>query len=56
MHLQQQKALMTARSTHSGGVMALTCDGAVQFVANAIELSAWRAVATRQAEEVAAEF
>lgn len=52
MNLQQQKALTAARSLHPGGVTALLCDGSVRFVTDAIELSIWRAIATRQNGEV----
>jgi prepilin-type N-terminal cleavage/methylation domain-containing protein len=36
-----------ARSAHLGGVVASMCDGAVRFITNDIELSTWRALATR---------
>lgn len=38
---------VAARSRHVGGVHALFCDGHVQFVANAIDLGAWRALGSR---------
>jgi prepilin-type processing-associated H-X9-DG protein len=41
------KALSTARSMHPGGVNVLRCDGSVRFVADTVELNAWRALATR---------
>ena len=36
-----------ARSAHPGGVVTSTCDGAVRFVSDRINLSTWRALATR---------
>jgi hypothetical protein len=36
-----------ARSAHPGGVVASTCDGAVRFVSDGINLLTWRALATR---------
>jgi prepilin-type processing-associated H-X9-DG protein len=35
-----------ARSRHPGGVQVLVADGSVHFVQEAIELMAWRALAT----------
>jgi len=46
--------LSTARSKHVGGVNALYCDGSVRFVSDSIELTIWRAIATRVGGEVAA--
>ncbi len=42
----------TARSRHTGGVMTLKADGSVNFTANQIELSTWRALSTRGGGEV----
>ena len=47
------KALSTARSFHHGGVNVLMCDGSVQFTSDAIDVSTWRAMATRSGMEVA---
>lgn len=47
MNITQQMGLLTARSYHPGGVMALLCDGSVQFIDDGIELRLWRALATR---------
>src|SRR5687768_11973044 len=41
-----------ARSRHPGGVNAAMCDASVRFVADGIELRAWRALATRDGGEV----
>jgi prepilin-type N-terminal cleavage/methylation domain-containing protein/prepilin-type processing-associated H-X9-DG protein len=41
-------------SQHPGGVNVLMCDGAVRFVADAIALEVWRAVGTRNGQEVIA--
>jgi prepilin-type N-terminal cleavage/methylation domain-containing protein/prepilin-type processing-associated H-X9-DG protein len=52
MNLQQQKALLAARSMHPGGVMVLHCDGSVRFASNSIDQLLWQAIATRQTAEV----
>jgi prepilin-type N-terminal cleavage/methylation domain-containing protein/prepilin-type processing-associated H-X9-DG protein len=46
------KGLSTARSRHAGGVNVGLCDGSVRFVSNAVQLPAWRALATRNTGEV----
>jgi prepilin-type N-terminal cleavage/methylation domain-containing protein/prepilin-type processing-associated H-X9-DG protein len=46
------KALTSARSMHSGGVQVMFCDGHVEFVRNEIEMTIWRALATRDGGEV----
>lgn len=51
MNLQQQKALVAARSLHLGGVTVLLCDGSVRFVSDSIDLSTWQSLATRQSGE-----
>lgn len=43
----QQKGLLTARSEHPGGVMAVFCDGSTRFLTNPIEVNTWRALSTR---------
>ncbi len=43
----------TARSAHTGGVNALNADGSVRFISDTIDLRIWRAVATRNAGEIA---
>jgi prepilin-type N-terminal cleavage/methylation domain-containing protein len=46
-------AAMTARSFHSGGIVnALVMDGSVRSFSNSIDLSAWRALGTRNSGEV----
>jgi prepilin-type N-terminal cleavage/methylation domain-containing protein/prepilin-type processing-associated H-X9-DG protein len=47
MNIQQQKALLAARSSHPGGVNGLRCDGSAEFTANVVDLPLWRATATR---------
>jgi prepilin-type processing-associated H-X9-DG protein len=47
MNPPQQKGLFAARSYHPTGVNALYCDGSVSYLANTIDLVAWRALATR---------
>ncbi|HEY2837644.1 MAG TPA: DUF1559 domain-containing protein [Pirellulales bacterium] len=51
MNQPQQMAQMTARSNHPGGVNLLCCDGSTRFVASAIDLVIWRALATRNGGE-----
>jgi prepilin-type N-terminal cleavage/methylation domain-containing protein/prepilin-type processing-associated H-X9-DG protein len=41
-----------ARSYHTGGVNLLLCDGSVQFVADGIALTTWRALGSRSGGEV----
>lgn len=50
------KGLSTARSYHPGGVNVLSCDGSVRFIANAIDLTTWRAFSTRSGGEVTGEL
>jgi prepilin-type N-terminal cleavage/methylation domain-containing protein/prepilin-type processing-associated H-X9-DG protein len=47
MNIQQQKALLSARSSHPGGVNLQYCDGSVEFVRDDIALELWRAFSTR---------
>jgi prepilin-type N-terminal cleavage/methylation domain-containing protein/prepilin-type processing-associated H-X9-DG protein len=51
MNLPQQMALMTARSSHTGGVNVSFCDGSVRFVDQDVRLEVWRAAATRAGSE-----
>lgn len=41
------RIMTTANSWHVGGVHLLLCDGSVQFVENAIDLSVWRRLGSR---------
>ncbi|AGA30820.1 DUF1559 domain-containing protein [Singulisphaera acidiphila] len=45
-------ALTAARSLHSGGVNTLFCDGHVQYIKESVNLTSWRAIATRNGGEV----
>jgi prepilin-type processing-associated H-X9-DG protein len=44
--------LMTARSAHSGGVNLAFADGHIQFVADGVDLTVWRAWGTPNGGEV----
>jgi prepilin-type N-terminal cleavage/methylation domain-containing protein/prepilin-type processing-associated H-X9-DG protein len=46
------KALSTARSFHPGGVNGVFCDGGTRFVSNTVDITTWRAFATRAGREV----
>ena len=50
------KATMPASSYHTGGVNAVRCDGSVRFVAETIDLAVWRAIGTRNGNEVFSDF
>jgi prepilin-type processing-associated H-X9-DG protein len=41
-----------ARSRHPGGVHVLLCDSSVQFVADDVDLTTWRAASTIKGDEV----
>ncbi len=41
-----------ARSAHHGGVVVSTCDGAVHFVSDSVDLTIWRGLATRAGGEL----
>jgi prepilin-type N-terminal cleavage/methylation domain-containing protein len=43
---------MAARGPHPGGVLTLLGDGSVRFVKDSVDLSTWRALATRAGGEV----
>lgn len=49
-------ALTAARSLHPGGVHTALCDGSVRFAASDIGLDLWRALATRDGQELASQF
>jgi prepilin-type N-terminal cleavage/methylation domain-containing protein/prepilin-type processing-associated H-X9-DG protein len=49
-------AFRAARSRHPGGVNLLMGDGSVHFVSNGIDLTTWRALATRQGSEYVSDF
>jgi prepilin-type processing-associated H-X9-DG protein len=51
MNGTQQKGRFAARSQHRGGVNVAFCDGSARFVAEAIDLTAWQAAATRAGSE-----
>jgi prepilin-type N-terminal cleavage/methylation domain-containing protein/prepilin-type processing-associated H-X9-DG protein len=49
-----EHAIISARSSHSGGVNAAQGDGSVRFVSDSIEVIIWRAQGTRDGGEVVA--
>lgn len=52
MNIQQQKALLSARSSHPGGVNVQHCDGSVEFIGDDIAVAIWRAASTRNGHEL----
>lgn len=46
-----EHAIVSARSSHSGGVLVCYADGHTQFVSDTIELMTWRALGTRFGRE-----
>jgi prepilin-type processing-associated H-X9-DG protein len=51
MNIQQQKALLSARSSHPGGLNLQYCDGSVEFLRDDIAPELWRAASTRNGQE-----
>jgi prepilin-type N-terminal cleavage/methylation domain-containing protein len=51
-HSEDRPMMNAARSRHPGGVQALLADGSARFVAQNIDLTAWRALSTTQGGEV----
>lgn len=47
-----EHAIISARSSHTGGVHAMMADGAVRYVNDNVSLNVWRAVGTRASGEV----
>ncbi|MEX2111893.1 MAG: DUF1559 domain-containing protein [Pirellulales bacterium] len=56
MNLPQQKGLFAARSEHPGGVNVLFCDSSVRFVFDSVDITLWRAAATRAGSEPNGDF
>jgi prepilin-type N-terminal cleavage/methylation domain-containing protein/prepilin-type processing-associated H-X9-DG protein len=48
--------LTAARSRHNGGVHITLCDGSVRFANDNVDLTIWRALATRAGREVVTNF
>jgi len=46
----------SANSNHTGGVNVVLCDGSVRFVRDAIAISTWRALGTRNGNEVVGDY
>jgi hypothetical protein len=53
---QRTYAVVTSRSHHPGGAQAALTDGSGRFVAEAIDIFVWRALATRDGGEVVGEY
>jgi len=49
-------ALVSARSRHPGGVQISLVDGSVRFVSDTIDMTIWRAIATRAGGEVVGDY
>jgi prepilin-type N-terminal cleavage/methylation domain-containing protein len=47
-----QREFNAARSYHSGGVDVLCCDGSVKFIKDSVSLNVWRALSTKDGQEV----
>jgi len=47
---------LTARSRHTGGVVATMCDGSVRFVTNSVDIGTWQALSTMADGEVMGEY
>ena len=47
-----RRLIMTARSSHTGGVNAALGDGSVRFVSNSIDLTTWQALSSPNGGEV----
>jgi prepilin-type processing-associated H-X9-DG protein len=45
--------MATARSAHPGGVHVLFADSHIEFYSDAVDLAAWRAIATIEAGDIA---
>jgi prepilin-type processing-associated H-X9-DG protein len=52
MYPANLRILLSANSNHPGGVNVNFCDGSVRFVKDAVNLSTWRALGTRNGGEV----
>ncbi len=50
------RIMTTAKSNHTGGVTVGMCDGSVRSVNDSIEIAVWRAIGSRDAAEVVADF
>ena len=46
------RMMMVANSGHPQGLNLLLCDGSVRYVSNSVSLATWRALGTRDGEEV----
>jgi len=46
------RMMMVANSGHTGGLNLLLCDGSVRFISNGISLANWRALGTRNGNDV----
>jgi prepilin-type processing-associated H-X9-DG protein/prepilin-type N-terminal cleavage/methylation domain-containing protein len=49
-------AAVTSRSYHSGGVNVLFMDGSVRFISNGISQQTWRALGTRDSDDIPGDY
>lgn len=56
IHFSFSPGWVAARSRHPGGVNVALVDGSVRFVSDSIDLGIWRALSTRNGNEVVGEF
>ena len=47
-----QRQFNAARSYHGGGVNVLFCDGSVKFLKDSVNLTTWRALSTKDGQEI----
>ncbi|MEJ7637869.1 MAG: H-X9-DG-CTERM domain-containing protein [Singulisphaera sp.] len=50
--VSSSSGIVTARSLHTGGVNSLMADGSVRFVNETIGRKVWRALGTRNGDEL----
>ncbi len=48
--------MQSASSAHTGGVNVLLCDGSVHFVRQNVTLATWRALGSRNGNEIVGDY